>query len=76
MQDGADRYAYAISNNGFWNGGDFFVLGRVKRTDLAKLNAGDWSYYTGGDGAADGSWSADLGRAKPVFSKPAKCGWT
>ena len=75
-QDAADRYVYAVSNNGFWNGGDDFVLGRVKRGDLPKLNAADWSYYTGGDGANDADWSPDLTRAMPVFSNPAKCGWT
>ena len=75
-QDGADRYVYAISNNGFWNGGDFFILGRVKRSDLPRLNAAEWSYFTGGNGGTDQSWSTDPKQARPVFSNPAKCGWT
>src|SRR5947209_1988369 len=31
MRDGANRYVYAVSTNGFWNDGDSYVLGRVFR---------------------------------------------
>ena len=75
-RDYADQFVYALSNNGFWNGGDDFVLGRVRRADLPKLNAADWSYYTGGDGLAAGSWTGDLAKAQPVLRVPAKLGWT
>jgi hypothetical protein len=75
-QDGADRYVYAISNNGFWDCGDFFILGRIRRSDLSKLDPADWSYFTGGDGANAQNWSSNPDRAKPVFSNPARCGWT
>src|SRR6202008_4923414 len=29
--DGGDKYVYAISNNGFWDNGDYLILGRVER---------------------------------------------
>ena len=75
-QDGAANYVYAISNNGFWNGGDFFILGRVKRSDLSALDAAKWSYHTGGDGESEASWSSNIDDAKPVLSATGKCGWT
>ncbi len=75
-KNNADKFVYTISNNGFWNGGDDFILARVLRTDLTRLNAADWSYYVGGDGLADGSWTKDLAKARPILSRPAKLGWT
>lgn len=70
-QDQADRYVYAISNNGFWNGGDNFILGRVPRAAIRELNVADWRYYAGG-----GLWTADIRAARPILDRPAKCGWT
>lgn len=75
-KDSADKYVYAISNNGFWNGGDDMIVGRVLRSDLPNLKASDWSYFTGGDGAMPDSWSQDLSKAKPVLNLPSKLGWT
>jgi hypothetical protein len=75
-RDGADKYVYAISNNGFWNGGDDLILGRILRTDLPRLNVSDWSYYTGGDGLFDASWSKDIAKAQKILERPAKLGWT
>lgn len=75
-RDQADLFVYALSNNGFWNGGDDFILGRVRRTALPKLNAADWQYFVGGDGSREGSWSSDVAKASPVLSLPAKLGWT
>jgi len=75
-KDNADKFVYTISNNGFWNGGDDFILARVLRADLSRLNAADWSYYAGGDGLADGSWTKDLAKARPILSRAAKLGWT
>lgn len=71
-QDGADRFVYAISNNGFWNGGDNFILGRVARGKLPRLQASDWTYHAGGQD----SWTADISKAVPILSRPAKLGWT
>lgn len=75
-RDGADKFVYAISSNGFWNGGDDYILGRVRRADLPKLNAADWTYFNGGDGLENGSWTPDLASAKPILSQSPKCGWT
>lgn len=75
-RDKADQYVYAVSNNGFWNGGDLFVLGRVRRADLPRLNAADWSYYSGGDGMDSSAWTPDLAKAKPILEQPAKLGLT
>jgi hypothetical protein len=73
-QDGARRYVYAISPNGFWNDGDDFILGRVERTKLKDLEASDWTYYAGGDGSNAENWSKQIDRAAPVLSLPGKCG--
>ena len=74
--DQADKYVYAVSNNGFWNGGDDLILARIARADLPKLNPADWRYYQGGDGQAEAAWSAKLSEAKPILEQPAKLGWT
>jgi len=73
-RDGADRYVYATSPNGFWNGGDDYILGRVERGKLPNLNPADWEYYTGGDGLATASWTALLSKAAPILDLPARCG--
>ncbi|MDQ2731481.1 MAG: DUF4185 domain-containing protein, partial [Armatimonadota bacterium] len=73
-QDGADRYVYATSNDGFWNDGDKYVLARVLRTKLPLLNAADWTYYTGGSGQNSSNWSRDLTKAAPILNLPAQCG--
>ena len=73
-QDNADRYVYAISTNGFWNDGDSYVLGRVERSQLASLDAAQWTYHAGGEGMLDKSWVRDVHQAKPILSRPAKCG--
>ena len=51
--DQADKFVCALSNNGFWNGGDDFIHARVKRTDIGNLKANDWMYYSGGAGLAE-----------------------
>ncbi len=73
-QDGADRFVYALSNNGFWNGGDDYILARVPRDRIAGLNAADWTYFTGGDGLDAKSWSEQIALAAPILSLPAQCG--
>ena len=74
-KDRADEYIYALSNNGFWDEGDDLIIGRVKRSAIARLDAQDWSYFTGGDGEKDPAWSADLTQAKPVLAREAKLSW-
>ena len=75
-QDGAAVYAYALSNDGYWNGGDSYRLGRVRRTRLPQLRAADWEYFRGGDGAIATAWTSDAAQARPVLSAERGCGWT
>jgi hypothetical protein len=74
--DNAEAYIYATSNNGFWCNGDNYVLGRVERAKLGRLDASDWSFYTGGDGMDDNAWSADSDQAALIIDNPLKCGET
>ena len=74
--DNAKKYIYAVSNNGFWDSGDFYILGRVKREKLGDLNPSDWQYYLGGDGLQDSSWGAIAADAMHIIDNPRKCGET
>ena len=74
--DGAGRYVYALSNNGFWDCGDDMVLGRVLRSKIASMNGADWEFFTGGDGMRSSSWTRNASEAKPVIQQPGKLGMT
>ena len=74
--DNADKYVYAVANNGHFEDGDNYVLGRVLRGKLPGLNGADWQFYTGGDGMSDGSWTGDKDAAKPVLENPLNCSMT
>jgi hypothetical protein len=74
--DGADRFVYAISNNGFWCNGDNYILGRVAKDRIGDLNANDWQFFTGGDGSVEKRWSSDPHQAALVIDNPRKCGET
>jgi hypothetical protein len=74
--DNADKYIYAVSNNGFWNNGDQYFLGRVLRSKIGNLNASDWQFYTGGDGLRDECWSTDPKVAIAMIDNPLRCGMT
>jgi hypothetical protein len=75
-QDGAKDFVYAVSTNGFWNDGDTLVLGRVSRKLLPKLDAADWEYFSGGDGADSRKWSQKIDSADPLVKASARCGQT
>ena len=72
--DKADRYVYATSNNGFWDNGDNYILGRVPRSKISALNAADWSFYKGGDGMQDSSWTPEMNNAALIINAPGQCG--
>ena len=74
--DQADRYVYAISNNGFWDNGDNIILGRVLRTKIGELKGSDWEYYTDGDGMLASNWNSDMNRAKLIIDEPNHLGMT
>lgn len=72
--DNAQQYIYAVSNNGFWDSGDYYVLGRVLRDRLGDLNPRDWSFYTGGDGMQEENWTSDAAKAAHIIDAPFHCG--
>ena len=74
--DGSDKYVYALSNNGFWDNGDYVILGRCLRSKMPELNGTDWQFYTEGDGADDKSWTANVREAKAVLCDPDHLGMT
>ena len=74
--DGAEEFVYAVATNGFWNDGDFLVLGRVRRSRIARLDPSDWEYYRSGKGMDAASWSGNVYEASPILARPAKCGQT
>jgi hypothetical protein len=74
--DGSDKYVYALSNNGFWDNGDYVILGRCLRSKMPDLNGADWQFYSKGDGASDGAWTSNVYDAKPVLVNPDHLGMT
>ena len=55
--DNADKYVYAVSNDGHFEGGDNYVLGRVLRTKLADLIGCRLVFLQ--DGRRYGGWQLD-----------------
>lgn len=74
--DNADKYVYAVSNNGHFEDGDNYVLGRVSRSKLADLNGADWEFYAGENGMRSSSWVHDMNASKPILSDPLNCSMT
>jgi hypothetical protein len=74
--DNAGKYIYAVANNGHFEDGDDYVLGRVANGKLAKLNGADWQFFTGGDGMFSRNWSHDMTRAKAILADPLNCSMT
>jgi hypothetical protein len=74
--DNADKYVYAVANNGHFEDGDDYILGRVLKSKLPDLNAADWQFFNGGDGMEDGNWIGDMSSAKPILQNPMNCSMT
>ena len=74
--DNADQYVYAVANNGHFEDGDNYILGRVSRNKLPDLRGADWEFYTGGDGMNGGNWAHDINNAKPILQDPLNCSMT
>jgi hypothetical protein len=74
--DNADQYIYAVSNNGHFEDGDNYILGRVPRRNLADLNGGDWEFYTGNDGMAAANWTHTITDARPILQDRLNCSMT
>ena len=73
---GADKYVYAVSNDGFWDNGNDMILARVRRAKIADLRAADWEFFTKGDGLTDGAWSKKMSDALPIIRDKGKCSMT
>jgi hypothetical protein len=74
--DNADKYVYAVANNGHFEDGDNYILGRVLKSKLPDLNAADWQFYTGSDGLLDANWSGAIDNAKFILEDPTNCSMT
>jgi hypothetical protein len=74
--DNADKYVYAVSNNGYFENGDDYVLARVLKSKLPDLAAADWSFYRGGDGLKEGAWTSSLEGAQPILANPGRSSMT
>ena len=72
----ADRYVFAVANNGFWENGDDMIVARVPKADIGGLQASDWQFHVGGDGMRDASWSRNRSDARPVIVNPGRCSMT
>lgn len=72
----SNNYVYAISNDGSWNNGSKFYLGRVLVSNIGNLSAADWSFYIGGDGMSDASWNSSPSSAVSILSSPQALGQT
>lgn len=71
---GADRFVYAISNNGFWDNGDTLVLGRVPRERLDRLRGDDWQFLVGENGADENAWASQAEQARAILRRPGRLG--
>lgn len=74
--DGAERYVYAVSNDGCWNGGSWMMLGRVPRDRIARLAAADWEFVQGF--AEDGTprWRPGYQHARAIFRAAGRASMT
>jgi hypothetical protein len=74
--DNADKYVYAVANNGHFEDGDDYALGRVLKSKLPDLNGADWQFYKGGNGMRNRNWTNDINNAKPILEDPMNCSMT
>ncbi len=74
--DNANKYVYAVANNGHFEDGDYYILGRVARKKLPNLDAADWEFFTGGNGMSSRNWSSQIEKAKPILQDTMNCSMT
>ena len=74
--DHADKYVYAVANNGHFEDGDYYILGRVAKKKLARLDARDWQFFSGGNGMSSRNWSGSIDKAAPILQNPLNCSMT
>jgi len=71
--DGADRFVYAISNNGFWDNGDRLILGRIPRERIGLLSGADWEFLAAPNGSTE-SWTSQVTKARPILERAGSFG--
>jgi hypothetical protein len=74
--DNAGKYVYAVANNGHFEDGDDYILGRVLKKKLPDLNATDWQFYAGGDGMSSRNWKSDITKSHPILQNATNCSMT
>lgn len=76
----ADRYVYALSNDGYWNNGNAIHLARVRRENLPNLKLDDWEFFCGCRTSDEQPlWRAGrpgLEACYPILSRPFHFGQT
>jgi hypothetical protein len=75
-KDDADRYVYAVSNDGTWNNGNWMILGRVRRDRLARLDPADWGFVHGYDDHGKPIWQPRYDNALYIFRAPNRASMT
>jgi hypothetical protein len=63
-QDDQDKYVYVMSNDGYWDSGSHFRLGRVARNLIGNLKTDDWEYF------CHGGWTKNLAESTRVPGLP------
>ena len=69
-KDDADKYVYAVSNDGTWNNGNWMTLGRVSKGLIGRLDPGDWEFIQGYDAQNQPIWRPRCDNALYVFRSP------
>jgi hypothetical protein len=75
-KDDADKYVYAVSNDGAWNNGNWMTLGRVSRGLMARLDPDDWEFVHGYDKNGDPIWRPRQDNALYIFRSPGNTSMT
>jgi hypothetical protein len=75
-KDDADKYVYAVSNDGAWNNGNWMTLGRVSRGLIARLDPDDWEFVYGYDKNGDPIWRPRQDNALYIFRSPGNTSMT
>ena len=74
--DNAAAYVYAVSNNGHFESGDNYILGRVRKATFPALSPADWTFFRGGDGLRDEGWTGNPDEAQPILADENNCSMT
>jgi len=75
-KDGAERYVYAVSNDGAWNNGNSMTMGRVRRERIGRLDPGDWEFVHGYGEDGEPIWRPRHDNALYIFRAPGRVGMT